>query len=189
MSTNLILVLILVVIILFIIFIYNNLVNKLNQTKEAWADIDVQFKRRFDLIPNLISTVKGAANFESGTLEKVIQARNMAMASHDASDINKIASSENILSGTLKSLFALSENYPALTATNNFKELQIELADTENKVQSARRFYNSNVKDLNTSIQVFPSNLFAKVFGFKEMELFNLSESEVEAKEPVKVSF
>jgi len=189
MSTNLILLLVLIALVLVVVFIYNSLINKMNQTKEAWADIEVQFKRRYDLIPNLVATVKGAANFESGTLEKVIQARNSAMAAHNTSDLNQIATSENILSGALKSLFALSESYPVLSATNNFKELQMELADTENKIQSARRFYNSNVRDLNTAIQVFPANLVARAFGFREMELFNLTESEAIAREPVKVAF
>jgi len=189
MSINLIIILVVVVLVLIIIAIYNGLIQRVNRAKEAWADIDVQLKRRYDLIPNLINTVKGAASFESGTLEKVIQARNSAMNIHDHGDLNQIAASENILSGTLKSLFALAENYPNLTATKNFADLQMELSDTENKIQAARRFYNSNVRDLNTAIQVFPSNLLAKLFSFKTMDLFTLGPDEEVAKNPVTVQF
>jgi len=189
MSINLIIMVIIVVVSLIIIAIYNDLIRKVNQVQEAWADIDIQLKRRYDLIPNLINTVKGAAGFESGTLEKVIQARNSAMNIHDQGNMNQIAASENILSGTLKSLFALAESYPALTATKNFADLQMELSDTENKIQAVRRFYNSNVKDLNTAIQVFPSNLVAGLFSFKAMDLFSLGQDEEAAKNPVTVQF
>lgn len=189
MSITSIIILIIVILIVWAVLIYNGLIRRVNQVKNAWADIDVQLKRRYDLIPNLINTVKGAANFESSTLENVVKARNIAMTAHDSGDKNKMAESENMLTGALKSIFALSENYPNLTATANYKELQMELSDTENKIQSARRFYNSNVQDLNTAIQVFPSNIIAKIFNFKESELWELAESEAEAKNVVKVEF
>lgn len=175
--------------IIYIVSMYNDLVNKLNRVKNAWADIDVQLKRRYDLIPNLINTVKGAANFESSTLEKVISARNSAMTAQTSGNKEAISKTENELSGTLKSLFALSENYPDLKATSNFNNLQNELTDTENKIQSARRFYNNTVMDINTAIQSFPVNILAKMFNFKEAEMFKLDESESAAKNPVEVKF
>lgn len=175
--------------VIYIVSIYNSLIAKLNRVKNAWADIDVQLKRRYDLIPNLINTVKGAANFESSTLEKVIEARNSAMTAQTSGDKEAISKTENQLSGTLKSLFALSENYPDLKATSNFNNLQNELTDTENKIQSARRFYNNTVTDLNTGIQSFPVNILAKMFNFKEEEMFKLDESESAAKNPVEVKF
>ena len=142
-------------------------------------------KRRYDLIPNLVSTVKGYAEHEQGTLDKVVQARNMAM---NAKTPAEHGNAENMLSSTLKSIFALSESYPDLKANQNFLELQRELSDTENKIQAARRFYNTNVRDLNTAMEVFPSNLVAKIFGFSKMEFFDLDGNEA-AKEPVKVEF
>jgi LemA protein len=164
---------IIVALVLWVIFTYNGLVSFRNRGLEAWADIDVQLKRRYDLIPNLISTVKGAANFEAGggtTAEK--------------------AENENMLTGALKSVFALAESYPDLKASANFLELQRELSDTEDKIQAARRFYNSNVMSLNTAIESFPGNLLASRFGFKNMDLFQLSESEKEvASKPVEVKF
>ncbi|MDQ1282108.1 MAG: LemA protein [Patescibacteria group bacterium] len=175
--------------VIYIVAMYNSLIVKLNRVKNAWADIDVQLKRRYDLIPNLINTVKGAANFESSTLEKVIEARNSAMTAQTSGDKEAISKTENELSGTLKSLFALSENYPDLKATSNFNNLQNELTDTENKIQSARRFYNNTVTDLNTGIQSFPVNILAKMFNFKESEMFKLEESESAAKNPVEVKF
>lgn len=189
MSTTLILLIILAIIILYFIFAYNGLITKKIRIQNAWADIDVQLKRRYDLIPNLINTVKGAANFESSTLEKVIEARNSAISAHDTGNKEKINEAENTLTSTLKNLFALSENYPDLKATGNFASLQNELTDTEDKIQSARRFYNNTVTDFNTAIAVFPKNILAGIFGFKAEEMFKLSESEQAARNPVEVKF
>jgi len=164
--------------------IYNNFIRFVNRTREAWSDIEVQMKRRYDLIPNLVEAVKGYAAHEKGVFEKVTEARTRAMV---AQGIKEKGEAENMLSGTLKTLFAVSENYPELKANANFLELQRELSDTENKIQSARRFYNGNVRDLNIKIESFPSNIIASLFGFKKMEFFQLEEEA--AKEPVKVSF
>lgn len=189
MSTITIFLIILIIVFLLGIGVYNSLIIKKNRVKNAWADIDVQLKRRYDLIPNLINTVKGAKDFESSTLEKVIEARNSAMTAHSSGDKDKIADSENQLSGALKQVFALAESYPDLKATNNFASLQNELRDTEDKIQSARRFYNSTVTDFNTAIEVFPSNIIASSFGFKKEEMFKLAEGEEAAKNPVEVKF
>lgn len=171
----------------YIIFIYNGLIHLKTRTEEAWSDIDVQMKRRYDLIPNLIETVKGYASHEKETLQKVTEARNMAM---NAQSVEEHANAENMLTGALKSLFAVSENYPDLKANQNFLELQRELTDTENKIQASRRFYNANVRDLNIKIKIFPSNIIAGMFGFNAREFFELDEAEAEeAKNPVKVSF
>ncbi|MFA7075017.1 MAG: LemA family protein [Endomicrobiaceae bacterium] len=167
---------------------YNRFIILKNRVKEAWSDIEVLLKRRYDLIPNLVETVKGYASHEKDTLEAVIQARNTAMTGNRAS-IEEQAKSENILSGTLKSLFALSENYPDLKANTNFLELQRELVDTENKIQASRRFYNSNVMAFNTKMELFPSNLIANIFNFEKQKFFELGENEQDAKNPVKVSF
>ncbi len=178
----------LVVSVLYLIFIYNGLVSLRNRVKEAWSDVEVQMKRRYDLIPNLVETVKGYAAHESGTLEKVIQARNMAMANHGTPA--EQAASENILSGTLKSLFALSENYPDLKANQNFLRLQDELTDTENKIKASRRYYNGNVLALNNKVEMFPTNVIASVFGFKKADFFELAEEEkAAASKPVQVKF
>lgn len=189
MESILIILIILGVLFLAAIVAYNGLISKRNRVKNAWADIDVQLKRRYDLIPNLVSTVKGAANFESSTLEKVIQARNSAISAHDSGDKDKIAESETQLTGALKQVFALAENYPDLKATTNFGSLQSELTDTEDKIQAARRFYNATVTDFNTAIQMFPTNILAGLFGFKEEEMFKLSSEEAVAKNPVEVRF
>jgi LemA protein len=186
MSTILIVGIILAVILLWIIAVYNQFVILVNRTKEAWADIDVQLKRRYDLIPNLVNTVKGYASHEAGTFEKVTEARNMAMGAKGAHDK---AEAENMLTGALKSLFAVSEAYPDLKANTNFLELQRELSDTENKIQAARRFYNSNVRDLNIGLQTFPNNIIVKMFNFETMELFELAENEQEAKNAPQVNF
>jgi len=172
------------VVIIWLVMIYNGLITLKNRTDEAWSDIDVQLKRRYDLIPNLIETVKGYATHEQATLEKVIEARNAAMAQsgHDASK----AQAENELSGTLKSIFALSENYPDLKANQNFLKLQDELSDTENKIQAARRFYNGNVRDFNTKIEVFPNNAINNLLKFKKYDFFEASATE---KENVQVKF
>lgn len=176
---------IVLVLIVSIVF-YNRFVTLINRSKEAWADINVQLKRRYDLIPNLVNTVKGYAAHEAGTFEKITVARSQAMQAGSLADKSK---AEDALSGALKSLFAVSENYPDLKANENFLELQRELADTENKIQAARRFYNGNVRDLNIALESFPSNIIARTFGFAAMELFQLSESDSAAKEPVKVDF
>ncbi len=177
-----------VVFALYAISVYNTFVTFRNRTKEAWSDIEVQMKRRYDLIPNLVETVKGYAAHESGTLEKVIQARNMAMAVNPK-DMKKLAESENILSGALKSVFALSENYPTLKANENFVELQRELRDTEDKIQAARRFYNGNVMAFNTKAETFPSNIIASVFHFEKQPFFELAESEQAARQAVQIKF
>ncbi|MCH7605090.1 LemA family protein [Patescibacteria group bacterium] len=161
------------VIVLWVIFTYNRLISFRNRVKEAFSDIDVQLKRRYNLIPNLIETVKGYATHEKGVLEKVTEARTRAMG---AQSVHDKAQAENMLSQTLKSLFAVAENYPDLKASGNFLELQRELRDTEDKIQAARRFYNTNVMSLNTKIQVFPANLIANMFSFKQEEFFELEE-------------
>ena len=184
MSIFSIILIVVALIVLWAVAVYNNLIRKKNRGKEAWSDIDVQLKRRYNLIPNLISAVKGYAAHERGVLEKVTQARTQAMG---AQSVEEKAKAENMLSNTLKSLFAVSENYPDLKASQNFLELQRELRDTEDKIQASRRFYNSNVRDLNIKIQSFPSNIVANAFRFKEMELFELELAE--ARETPKVSF
>lgn len=166
---------------------YNGFVRLSQRAKEAWADIDVQLKRRYDLIPNLVETVKGYAAHENAAFENVTKARSAAMGATGAA---AKAGAENMLSGALKSLFAVAEAYPDLKANQNFLELQRELSDTENKVQAARRFYNTNVRDLNTMLQSFPANVVGGMFPqFKGMEFFELSESDAAAKDPVKVKF
>ena len=169
---------------LWIVGAYNALVRSRNRVKESWSDINVQLKRRYDLIPNLIETVKGYAAHERQTLDAVIQARSKAMG---AQTIAEHAQAENMLSGALKSLFALSEAYPQLRAVESFAKLQDELSDTENKIQAARRFYNTNVMTLNTQVESFPTNLIAGQFGFKKEEFFQLENDK--EREPVKVSF
>lgn len=164
--------------------VFNGLVVLKNRAKEAWADIDVQLKRRYDLIPNLVETVKGYATHEKEVFERVTQARTAAMS---ATGLKDKAEAENALSGTLKSLFAVAESYPDLKASQNFLALQNELTDTEDKIQAARRFYNTNVRDLNIKIESFPANLIASPFGFKEMELFQTANDT--EREPVSVKF
>ncbi len=181
-----ILIALVVIIGLWFIASYNGFVTATNRVRESWADIDVQLKRRYDLIPNLVETVKGYANHESGTLQKVTEMRTRAMNATAPADK---ADAENMLSGALKSLFAVSENYPNLKANENFVALQNELSDTENKIQAARRFYNGVVMELNTKIQSFPSNMIASMFGFAQKDFFQLSDSEAAAREPVKVQF
>jgi len=163
------------VLVVWVAMSFNRLTILKNRGKEAWSDIDVQLKRRYDLIPNLVNTVKGYASHESETFEKVIKARNQAMNAQGAVEQGK---SENMLKDTLKSLFALTENYPELKANENFKHLQEELTDTEDKVQAARRFYNSNVNSLNIKLEVVPSNIIGRIFGFKKMELFEVGDEE-----------
>ncbi len=172
---------------LWVILAYNRLVSLMYRAKEAMSDIDVQLKRRYDLIPNLVETVKGYMAHERGVFEKVTEARTRAMSTERAGGVKNMAEAENMLSGTLKTLFAVAENYPDLKANANFLDLQRELADTENKIQAARRFYNTNVMALNTKIDAFPTNLIASSFGFSKIEFFGI-DSQAE-KEPVKVKF
>jgi len=174
----------LVVIVFILIGMYNSLVRLKVQVDNAWADIDVQLKRRYDLIPNLVETVKGYAGHEKSTLEAVINARNRAMT---ATSPGEKAAAENMLSGTLKSLFALSEAYPQLRAIESFTSLQNSLSQIEDTVQNARRYYNAVVRDLNTKIQQFPTNIFAGMLGFKPREFFEVT-STTEREAP-KVSF
>lgn len=181
-----IIVAVVVIIIVWFALSYNGFVRLTQRVKEAWSDIDVQLKRRYDLIPNLVETVKGYAAHEAGTLEKVTEMRTRAM---NATAPEDKAQAENMLSGALKSLFAVAENYPNLKANENFLELQKQLEDTENKLQAARRFYNGVVMDLNTKLQSFPSNLVGSMFGFKASEFFQLSDADAAAKDPVKVQF
>ncbi len=166
-------------------YAYNNFVRKINRSKEAWADIDVQLKRRYDLIPNLVSTVKGYAAHESSTFEKITLARSAAMSANGPAQKGQ---AEVALTRAIGGIYAVSENYPELKANVNFIELQRELSDTENKIQAARRFYNGNVRDLNIAVESFPSNLIARMFHFMKMEFFELEEGDV-ARENVKVQF
>lgn len=183
MSILTILIIIVAAILLWVVAVFNRLIVLRNRTREAFSDIDVQLKRRYDLIPNLVETVKGYAAHERELFEKVTEARTRAMG---AQTIKEKGEAENVLSGTLKTLFAVAENYPQLKASENFLELQRELTDTEDKIQAARRFYNANVRDLNIKIETFPANIIANIFAFKHMEFFGAEETE---KEPVKVKF
>lgn len=167
------------------IFAYNRFVSGGNRIAEAWSDIEVQLKRRYDLIPNIVETVKGYAAHERETLDSVTQARTQAIG---AQTPEQRTQAENALTKTLKTLFAVSENYPDLKANANFLDLQRELADTENKIQAARRFYNGNVRDYNISTESFPSNIIANVFSFTKKDLFDLADNDA-AQQPVKVAF
>lgn len=181
-----IILIILAVLFLGAIIIYNSFVSLRNRAEEAWADIEVQLKRRYDLIPNLVNTVKGYATHESSAFENVTKARSMAMGATGPTPEH--AQAENMLTGALKSIFAISEAYPDLKANTNFLGLQNELSDTENKIQAARRFYNGNVRDLNTQIESFPSNIMARMFNFAQKEFFDLADNDV-AQNPVEVKF
>ena len=186
MTTTTIVLIVVGVVALWAVFAYNNFITLVNRAKEAWADINVQLKRRYDLIPNLVETVKGYATHESTAFENVTAARSAAMGATSAADK---AQAENQLTGTLKTLFAVSEAYPELKANQNFLQLQRELGDTEDKIQASRRFYNTTVMALNTALQRFPGNLIASMFSFKPMDLFELDAADAAAKEPVKVQF
>jgi LemA protein len=175
---------IIVVILLWLVLAYNGLVQSRNRTQEAYSDIDVQLKRRYDLIPNLVSTVQGYAAHEKTVFEDVTKARTTAMQATGSAK----ADAENQLSGTLKSLFAVAEAYPDLKANQNFLSLQAELTDTEDKIQAARRFYNGMVRDFNTKTQVFPTNIFANMMGFTKMDFFGNDLTDAE-KQPVSVKF
>lgn len=184
MITLWILVAVVVVILLWLVLAYNGLVTTRNRAQEAFSDINVQLKRRYDLIPNLVEAVKGYMTHEATVFQNVTNARTQAMQATGAAK----ADAENQLSGTLKSLFAVAENYPDLKANQNFLSLQGELTDTEDKIQAARRFYNGMVRDLNTKIQVFPTNIFANMMGFTKMDFFGNDLSDAE-KQPVAVKF
>lgn len=175
---------VIVVVIAIIIGLYNKLIKLRNRVQESWSDIDVQLKRRYDLIPNLIETVKGYAAHEASVFENVTKARSQAM---QAQGLQEKAKAENMLSETLKSLFAVSENYPQLKASENFLKLQDELSDTENKIQASRRFYNSNVLAFNNALEVIPTNIIGSMMGFKKKEFFKV-ENEQEREAP-KVKF
>lgn len=172
-------------IVVWLVAAYNRFVTLRTRAEEAWADIEVQLKRRYDLIPNLVNSVKGYATHESTAFEKVTTARAAAIG---ATTPAAHAAAENMLTGALKSLFAVAEAYPELKANENFLQLQRELADTENKIQAARRFYNTNVRDLNVAVQSFPSNIIASAFGFGKKEFFDLPDASP-AQEPVAVNF
>jgi len=174
---------VIVLIIFWLIAVYNDLIKGRNRVDEAWSDIDVQLKRRYDLIPNLVESVKAYAGHEKEVFQKVTEARTQAM---QAKTLDEKGKAENILSGTLKSLFAVAEAYPDLKASTNFLQLQDELSDTENKIQASRRFYNGNARDFNIKVQVFPNNLVAGMLGFKKYEFF---QAEEEAKPAPKVQF
>lgn len=186
MSATLIVVIILVAVALWAIYAYNRFVTLSARADEAWADIDVQLKRRYDLIPNLVETVKGYAAHESGTLEKVTEMRTRAM---NAKTTAEHSQAEGMLAGALKSIFAVAENYPTLKANENFGKLQDELSDTENKLQAARRFYNTVVMELNAALKMFPQSIIAGFGSFKSRDYFELGEADAAAKEPVKVQF
>jgi len=186
MELTTIIIAIVVLVILFFIFTYNRLIVLKNRVKEAWADIDVQLKRRHDLIPNLVETVKGYASHEKQIFENVAEARERALSATEKGDPKEVEKAENQLKGALKSLFAVSEDYPDLKASENFLELQREIRDTEDKVQAARRFYNRNVKAFNIKIQSIPYNLVASTLGYEKEKFFEADEGE---RENVKVSF
>lgn len=178
---------IIVLLVFYVIATYNGLVKLNVRVEEAWSDITVQLKRRYDLIPNLISTVQGYAKHESSVFQNVTEARSNAL---NAQGPAETAKAENMLSGALKSLFAVAESYPDLKATENFKHLQEELVDTEDKIQASRRFYNGSARDLNIKIKVFPNTIFAKSLGFKEREFFELDEAATATvQNPVEVKF
>ncbi len=172
--------------ILLLVVLFNSFVTRRNRVKEAWADIEVQLKRRYDLIPNLVNAVKGYATHESSAFENVTKARTMAMGASGPTPAH--AEAENMLTGALKSIFSVAEAYPDLKANQNFLSLQNELSDTENKIQAARRFYNANVRDFNTSIQTFPGNFIAGIFNFTQVEFFDLADDDV-AQNNVEVKF
>ena len=178
---------VLVVLVVAGIAMYNGLVRANVRVDEAWSDINVQLKRRYDLIPNLINTVKGYATHEKSVLENVTKARSNAM---NAQGVAETAKAENAFQETLKSLFAVAENYPDLKANQNFQSLQDELVDTEDKIQAARRFYNGSARDLNIKVKTFPTNIFANSLGFKAREFFELTDAEqAAASQPVNVQF
>ena len=178
-----ILIVIVVILLIWIVAVFNSLVRKRNRVKNAWSDIEVQLKRRYDLVPNLVETVKGYKEYEASVLENVTKARTSAMSQ---TSVASRAQAEDMLSAALKSLFAVAENYPQLKASENFQKLQDQLSSLENDIQSARRYYNAAVRELNNAVQVFPASIVAGVLGFKQAEFFGADESERSA---VEVSF
>ncbi|MEP7003193.1 MAG: LemA family protein [Chloroflexota bacterium] len=176
MDVSIVLIAIVVILALFLITTYNRLVRLRQRVKEAWSDIDIQLKRRHDLIPNLVETVKGYAAHEAGTFQAVTQARANAVAAGASGSPQQMAQAENVLTGTLRSLFAVAEAYPQLQAVQEFKDLSENLTATEDKIAFARRFYNGNVRDYNTALQTFPANIFAGMFGFKAEQYFELAD-------------
>ena len=176
MDISIVLIAIVVIVALFLITTYNRLVTLRQRVKEAWSDIDIQLKRRHDLIPNLIETVKGYAAHEAGTFQAVTQARANAVAAGASGSPQQMAQDENVLTGTLRSLFAVAEAYPQLQAVQEFKDLSENLTATEDKIAFARRFYNGNVRDYNTALQTFPTNILAGMFGFKPEQYFELAD-------------
>jgi LemA protein len=187
MSTTIIILIVLAVLVVVLIATYNSLVRSKVRVDEAWSDITVQLKRRYDLIPNLINTVKGYATHEKDVLQNVTEARANALNAHG---VQEAAQAENMITDALKSLFAVAEAYPDLKANQNFKALQDELVDTEDKIQAARRFYNGSARDLNIKIKSFPTLIFAGPMGFKEREFFEVGEAEqAQVEKPVDVKF
>lgn len=185
MSTTWIIIIIAAVLVIGLIIIYNSLVHSKVRVDEAWSDINVQLKRRYDLIPNLVNTVKGYATHEKKVFEEVTAARTAAM---NASGMAAKAGAENMLADTLKSLFAVAEAYPDLKANQNFMQLQADITDTEDKIQAARRFYNGSVRDYNIKLQVFPTNMLAGMMGFTARDFFEV-ENQAEVEKPVEVKF
>ena len=175
-----------IIILAYLIWIYNRFVRLQNIASQAWSDIDVQLRRRYDLIPSLVETVKGYTGHEQDTFERVTQARSKALTAEQEGSPADAAAAENELAGALRSLFAVAEDYPDLKASENFRDLQHELADIEDTIQSARRFYNSAVRDLNTAIESFPHNMAAVLFGVDQREYFEIEEKE--ARQPVEVN-
>lgn len=187
MSATVIAIIVIVVLLLVIVFIYNSLVRAKVRVDEAWSDITVQLKRRYDLIPNLVNTVKGYASHEKTVFEDVTEARAQALG---AQTVAEAAKADNQFQAALKSLFAVAENYPDLKANQSFQQLQAELIDTEDKIQAARRFYNGAARDLNVKIQTFPTNIFAGMLGFKKRDFFDVDQGEAAAvNQPVNVDF
>ena len=176
MDISIVLIAIVVILALFLITTYNRLVTLRQRVKEAWSDIDIQLKRRHDLIPNLVETVKGYAAHEAGTFQAVTQARANAVAAGATGSPQKVAEAENMLQGTLRSLFAVAEAYPQLQAVQEFKDLSENLRESEDKIAFARRFYNGNVRDYNTALQTFPTNVLAGMFGFTPEQYFELAD-------------
>ena len=185
-TTGWIVLAVIVVLVLWIIMIYNQLVAMRQRVGQAFADVDVQLKQRHDLIPNLVETVKGYAAHERGTLEEVVKARNAAMTAQGPA---QQAAAENMLSGALRQLFALSESYPDLKANQNFQQLQSEISDIENKLAASRRFYNNAVQEYNTGIQQFPAALFAGIFGFHERTFFDVGTDRAQLEQAPSVKF
>lgn len=185
MAIGLIILAIVVVLGIFLWAMYNSLITLRNRVDEAWSDITVQMKRRADLVPNLVNTVKGYAAHESGVFEKVTEARSAIM---NATGVKDSAKAENMMEDALKSIFAVAEAYPDLKASENFVQLQNELVDTEDKIRASRRFYNGGVRDYNTKLQVFPNNMFASMFGFSERDFFEV-EDRAAIEKPVDVQF